>query len=194
MKKASTLVTVIIALVVLLGALGVGFSVKQYRVSKAKNKPAVKGVVAPKPVEERGALPGGGRSNTAPGDAGRFQRREDRAQMNEQMANMSEEERQAFRDDMRQRFSERRDSGDSSDRQPGGMRMSDEERQRMRERFENMSEEERQAFREEMRQRMGGRRRGGQRGQTGEFGPGDRADGPGGEPPADAPPADAPEN
>ncbi len=79
---------------------------------------------------------------------------EGRRGMRERLENMSEEEREQFRAQMRERFAGRR--------REGGMRgrfenMSEEERARMeeerrqmRERMENMSEEERAKMREEM--------------------------------------------
>jgi hypothetical protein len=79
---------------------------------------------------------------------------EGRRGMRERLENMSEEEREEFRAQMRERFAGRR--------REGGMRgrfenMSEEERARMeeerrqmRERMENMSEEERAKMREEM--------------------------------------------
>ncbi len=87
---------------------------------------------------------------------------EERRGMRERLENMSEEEREQFRAQMRERFAGRR--------REGGMRgrfenMSEEERARMeeersqmREKMENMSEEEREEFRAQMRERFGGRR------------------------------------
>lgn len=68
--------------------------------------------------------------------------------MRERWQNMSEEEREAFRAEMRAK----RSAGD--ERMPRRFRhLSDEEREAMRERWQNMSEEERQALREQIRER-----------------------------------------
>ncbi len=73
--------------------------------------------------------------------------------MRERLENMSEEEREQFRAQMRERFGGRRRRGGER-----SQNLSEEERRNMRERFENMSEEEREAFRAQMRERFGGRR------------------------------------
>ena len=181
MKKASTLITAIIAIVVLLAALGVGFSVKHFRSRRAQNEPQSQVEPQAKQPDGRAALPGGG---ARPRTAGltteeRSDRQDERARMNERLSGMSEEERREF---MAQRPDDRRRPGQMGGRRPGGMEMSEEERQKMRERFENMSEEERQKFREDMRQRFGGRRPGGRGGDPGDS-PGERPRrSPGGEP------------
>jgi len=170
MKKASTLISVIIAIVMLVAALGVGFSVKQFRANRAEK--AVQAETEPKVEQsvEKAALPGRGeRSRRAElTDEQRAEMQEERAQMRDRWENMSEEERRKFMAERGDRFDAGRRPGGA--RRPGGMGMSEEERQAMRERFENMSEEEREKAREEMRQRFGGRRRG------------DRGEGPEGSP------------
>jgi hypothetical protein len=153
MKKATALVSAIIAIVMLLGALGVGFSVKQVRIRLAEK--AARAKSAPKAEQSGGnaAAPvGGQRSPTAEQGAAR---QGERPGMRGGRENMSEEER-------RQLMAERGNRPDagrqgSSGRRMGGM--SEEERQAMRDRFANMSEEERARFREEMRSRSGGRQR-----------------------------------
>jgi len=167
MKKASALITVIIAVVVLLVALGVGFSVKKYRVHRAQAEPSEEQVqTEPKQPDPRAALPGeGARSRTSgPTVEEKAKIQGERAQMNERLKNMSEQERREFMAERSGQFEGRRRPEGQSGRRPGGMGMSDEERQKMRERYENMTEEERQAFREQMRQRVGSGRRPGQRG------------------------------
>ena len=160
MKKASTLISVIIAIVMLLAALGVGFSVKQFRAHRAEKAVEAKAEPKVRQSGEKVALPGGGeRRRSADLTAEqRAERQEERAQMRDRWENMSEEERRQFMAERGDRFDAARQQGGG--RRPGGMGMSEEERQAMRERFENMSEEERQKAREEMRQRFGGRRRG----------------------------------
>lgn len=167
MKKTSTFISVITALVVLMAALGVGFSIKQFRmhraetVAKAEPVPELK---AKEPVG-RAALPGGGerRRPSGPTVEERADRQRERARENERVADMSDtERREASRRERSERFGGDRMGGEGGGRRPGGgMGMSEEERQAMRDRYENMSEEEREQMREQMRQRFGGRRRGG---------------------------------
>ncbi len=149
MKKATALVSAIIAVVMLLCALGVGFSIKQVRIRHAEKAAQAKS--APKAEQSGGEKP------VDPTAEQKAARQDERAGMTDRRENMSEEERRQF-------LAERGDRPDAG-RQggPGGRRMggmSEEERQAMRERFENMSEEERARFREEMRSRFGGRQRG----------------------------------
>jgi len=181
MKKASTLISVIIAIVVLLAALGVGFSVKQFRVRRAEKvaeaEPAPK---AKKPVG-RAALPGRGERSRSSGPTAeqRAERQAERERENERVANMSEAERREYFRERSERFGGADRRGEGGGRRRGGMGMSEEERRAMRERYENMSEEERQQAREEMRQRLGSRRRGDRRGMPGGGSDGDRRRGDG---------------
>ncbi len=92
---------------------------------------------------------------------------EGRRGMRERLENMSEEEREQFRAQMRERFAGRRREGgmggrfeNMSEEERAKM---EEERRQMRERMENMSEEEREEFRAQMRERFSGRRSGGRR-------------------------------
>jgi len=133
MKKASTLISVIIAIVMLVAALGVGFSVKQFRVHRAEK--AVQAEPNIKQPGEKAALPGGGERSRS--------------------ADLTDEQRA----ERGNRF-DAGTRGQGGGRRPGGTGMSDEERQAMKDRFENMSEEERAKAREEMRQRFGSGRRG----------------------------------
>jgi len=143
MKKASALITVIIAVVVLLVALGVGFSVKKYRVHRAQAEPSEEQVqTEPQQPDPRAALPGeGARSRTSgPTVEEKAKIQGERAQMNERLKNMSEQERREFMAERSGQFEGRRRPEGQSGRRPGGMGMSDEERQKMRERYENMTE------------------------------------------------------
>ncbi|MHC4742369.1 MAG: hypothetical protein ACYS8Z_10675 [Planctomycetota bacterium] len=179
MKKASTLISAIIAIVVLLAALGVGFSVKQFRVHRAEktaranpapeeSKPVVNSAL-PRRDERR---PSGEFSPDQ-----RIERPEDRPRMTETVDNMGGDERRESMDRQGDRFGAggRREGreGMGGGRRPGGFGMSEEERQAMRERIENMTEEERREYFEQMRQRFGGGRRRGDR----SAGPGGGADG-----------------
>lgn len=180
MKKASTLISVIIAVVVLLAALGVGFSIKQFRAHRAEKAAEAQPAPEVKRPVVNSALPGRGerRPSGELSAAQRSERQDQRAQEIERVNDMSEDERKELIERQRERFDaggrrEGRDrrAGMEGGRRPGGFgEMSDEERQAMRERLENMTEEERAQFREQMRSRMGGRGRGGTRGgQDGGF-------------------------
>jgi hypothetical protein len=194
-RSGTTLVFVIVWAAVLFGAFVVGVCIKEVRFhyakveSKADTEPKVSSEVqkpseadelvkelaekSPMPGPERAERPGNFSPEEMPGFG------EGRGNMRERLENMSEEEREQFRSQMRERFGGRR--------REGGMRgrfenMSEEERARMeeerrqmRERFENMSEEEREAFRAQMRERFGGRRPQGD-GQSGRRRPGGRSD------------------
>lgn len=180
MKKASTLISVIIAVVVLLAALGVGFSIKQFRVHRAEK--AAQAEPAPqveKPIVSS-ALPGRGdrRPSGELSPDQRTERQEDREQEIERVNNMSEDERREYMRKRSERFGTggRREGreGMGGGRRPGGFGgMSEEERQAMKERIENMTEEERRQYFEQMRERFGGGRRRGDRGA----GPGGAPDG-----------------
>ena len=161
MRKGSAIISVIIAIVVLLTAFGVGHGIKQVRIhranSRAKSQPQA-GLQPQRPGAA--ALPGGERPRA---EGPRFGQRTDR-----------QDQRPGMNDQQRRDFMAQGPEGFDPGRQPGGGRqqgMSEEERQKMKERFENMSEEERAKFREEMRQRSGGGRRPGGRG-AGAGGPG----------------------
>jgi hypothetical protein len=73
---------------------------------------------------------------------------EDRAAMRERFENMSDEEKQAFREKMRERRSS----------QPRGGNLSEEERAARRAKWESMSEEQRAAAREMARQQRESKR------------------------------------
>jgi len=161
MRKGSAIISVIIAIVVLLTAFGVGHGIKQVRIHRANSRAKLQPQAGLQPQQTgAAALPGGERPRAeGPPFGQRTDRQDQRPGMNDQQR----------RDSMAQR-----PEGFDSGRQPGGGRqqgMSEEERQKMKERFENMSEEERAKFREEMRQRSGGGRRPGGRG-AGPGGPG----------------------
>lgn len=162
MRKGSAIISVIIAIVVLLTAFGVGRGIKQVRIHRANSRAKSQPQGGRQPQQTGAALPGGERPRA---EGPPFGQRTDR-----------QDQRPGMNDQQRRDFMAQRPEGFDSGRQPGGGRqqgMSEEERQKMKERFENMSEEERAKFREEMRQRSGGGRR-----------PGGRGAGPGGSGPS----------
>ncbi|MHC4489001.1 MAG: hypothetical protein ACYS9C_07545 [Planctomycetota bacterium] len=175
-KSGTTTVFVIVCVAVLLGSWGIGLCVRQVRFrsagieSKAGSEPQMSaeiqkpgdaGEAEREPAEmaqfrpDRGPMPGG-EGRRPFGDVSE----EERERMRERFENMSEEEKQEYRAQMRERFGGRRPQGgdrfgDLSEEERARSRA---ERESMRERFENMSEEERQEFMAQRRERFGGRR------------------------------------
>jgi len=182
MKKATALVSAIIAIVMLLCALGVGFSVKQVRIHLAEKAAQAKSAPKVGQSGEKVVAPVGGQRPAGPIVEQRAARQGERPEMGDRRDNMSEEQR-------RQLIAERGNRPDaerqgSSGRRMGGM--SEEERQAMRDRFENMTEEERARFREETRSRFSGRQRSDRAGAPGGSPDGRTRGGDAGESPADA--------
>ncbi|MHC4557611.1 MAG: hypothetical protein ACYS80_09940 [Planctomycetota bacterium] len=154
MKQISTITSVIIAVVVLLAALGIGLCIREIRLKRAGVASGGDEVQSPIPA------PGGGERKLAPSPEDRAKLVEERAELMERFENMSEEEREQFRAQTRERFAGRRPEG-----REGFQRLSEEERtkmreevEKMREGWEEMSEEEREEVRAKMRERFGGRR------------------------------------
>jgi len=154
MKRTSTMMTLIITGVVLLAALGVGLGIRGVRSRRAAE------VERNREMARRREMPGyGGRAGTRElSTEDRARRREQREGMRERMANMSEEEREEFRAQMRERF--------GADPRGGRQRFRDltpeqreklaEQRAKMMEGWENMSEEEREKIKAQMRERFSG--------------------------------------
>ncbi len=169
MKEMSTRMTAAVAGVVLLGSLGLGLGIRHIRAGgpKATEEPAAKAPapVAPQPTpdrptgDERGFDRGGRgeRGGFGGADGGGMPFGGDREAMRGQWENMSEEERAALRDQMRNRM-----GGDRTAR--GGMRrerpqLSPEVQARvdeLRANMEDMTEEEQAKAREEIAQLTGG--------------------------------------
>ncbi len=163
MKQFNTIVSVVVAAAVLAAAWGIGVCIRQARFERAgiASSASADPTIRPRPD---GPMPGPGGPGRSAGLSAeeRARLREQRARTIEEMGDMSEEERQQFRAQVRSRF----DAG----RQGGGRgfgELSEEERARRREQFEsmragweNMSEQEREEFRAKMREGFGGQRRG----------------------------------
>ncbi|UCG55822.1 MAG: hypothetical protein JSU70_13235 [Phycisphaerales bacterium] len=150
MKHLSTVTSIVIAVVVLLAAFGIGLGIREIRTWRAEVESAEQ-IQPVSSTPKRGTRPSG-----EPSQEQRAELKERRAETLERMANLSEAEQEQFRSQMRDRM-QRFDAGPRGGRGGGA---SPEERARMRERFENMTEEEREQFRAQMRERFGGRRRG----------------------------------
>jgi hypothetical protein len=154
MKQISTITSVIIAVVVLLASLGIGLCIREIRSRRAGVTSEVSEVQRPIPTPGNREM----QRSSSPEDRARLV--EERAELMKQFENMTEEEREQFRAQTRERFSGRRPEGREGFRRP-----SEEERakmraeiEKMREGWEEMSEEEREEIRAKMRERFGGRR------------------------------------
>jgi len=165
-----------VCVAVLLGAWGIGLGIRHVRFrnaaieSQAATEPQLSaniqkpnGVAEPKgePAEmaqfrpEIGPLPPDEEKRPG-GDLSE----EEREAMKQRFENMSEQEKEEFKAQMRERTGGRRPQGGDRFRS-----LSEEERARlkqqrgsMKQRFENMSEQEKEEFRAQMRERSGGRR------------------------------------
>lgn len=155
MKRSSTAVTVIVAAAVLLASLGIGLCIREVRLRHESIEPGSASTPGDEPVvtAPRPERPGR-RMDREISAEDREKLKQQRAEMMERMANMSEEEKEAFRAQMRERFSRRPQRGARGFRD-----LPPDEAARFRERWENMSEEERQAFRARMRERFNAQRR-----------------------------------
>jgi len=189
MKRSGTvLIFVIVWAAVLFASFVIGICVREVRFHRAGAVIETKTDTTPKVVNSKveklsdaeklaqelaqkapAPGPGGGeRPANRPGGQGT---EEERGNMRERFANMSEEERAQMREKMGGR---RRGGGDRmqnlSEEERAQM---EEQRRQMMEKMENMSDEEREAYRSQMRERMGGRRPGGD-GEGGRGRPGGR--------------------
>jgi len=154
MKQRQVIILAAVGAAVLLTALGVGFYIREARQKSEAG-------------DETGAESGGKQSGGSliPGGVGRENLRnlseqerarivEERKKIAQRQANMSEEEKEKFRQQVRERFNVRR--GGASERLPA---LSEEERARLREKWANMSEQEREQLRNKMREEFGAARR-----------------------------------
>lgn len=164
MKKASILTSLVIAVVVLLASLGIGLCIREIRFRQAgvetKSEKIQKLGDVNESKQERvqgrpGPGPGGRDTQSALSPEERARLVEQREGMREQFENMSEQEREQFRAQVREKFGGRRREG-------GFLNLSEEERtkfreemEKIRERWEEMSEEERQEAMAQMRERFG---------------------------------------
>lgn len=164
MKKASTITSVVIAVVVLLASLGIGLCIREIRFQRAGVETKSENIQKLGDVNESkqeraqerpGPGPGGSDRQSALSPEERTGLVEERADMKKKFENMSDEEREQFRSQMRDRFGSKRREG-------GFQNLSEEERakfkeemEKIRERWEEMSEEERQKAMAQMRERFG---------------------------------------
>ncbi|HUU19883.1 MAG TPA: hypothetical protein VMW72_22215 [Sedimentisphaerales bacterium] len=191
-RSGTTLIFVIVWASVLFASYVIGICIKEVRFKHAKidsqavTEPEVSNEVQEpgetdpllRELAQRRPMPGPegmmGERNISPEDRAGFG--EGRRGMREQLENMSEEEREQFRTQMRERFAGRRRGGDER-----LQNLSEEDRARLREemeelrgRWEQMSEEEREEARSQISERYGFVPRiGMDGGQGGNRGPGD---------------------
>jgi hypothetical protein len=165
MKKSGiTILFVLVCIVVLVAAYGIGLWIKGMRLGGAKNE----SVAAAKSEKSAGELEGRqaqirqmpGEDMNSPGTPSPEERAalvEQRDAMRQRFENMTDEEREAFRAQMRERFGGRR-RGDMGPQ----LQLSDEERAKMREeinalreKWDQMSEEEREQARNQISEKYG---------------------------------------
>lgn len=164
-QSGTTIIFVIVCIIVLVAAYGIGLCIKEIRLSGAKNG----SVVAAKSENPTGEpetrraqarqMPGvegmNGSGDRSPEDRAALV--EQRAGARERFENMTDEEREAFRAQMRERFSSRR-RGDMGPQ----LQLSEEDRTKMREEisalrenWDQMSEAEREQARNQISEKYG---------------------------------------
>ncbi len=167
MKQSSTIISVIVAAVVLLSAFAIGLYIRKVR----QQRRTVESVTASRAVTELKTKQA--EITTKPAREGRRSSRslppEQRAQLREQIENirqrwasMSEAERKEFRAKMLEIFdAQRREAGSRFRGRPPqeGARFR-EELMQTKKRWKDMSEEERQEYRDKMRERSNAIRQG----------------------------------
>jgi hypothetical protein len=147
---------VIIAVVALLAALGAALWIRGARSGDAETDST--GTTAQRPTTRRPLNgPGGRDAASALSREERAALVEERAKMMERFENMSEEEKEKFRAEVRKRFAARQSESKVRTISEEERARLQAERLKMRERWENMSEEERQEWRAKMRARFGER-------------------------------------
>ena|GEM_PF-701642 len=165
MRRASAMVSVIVIVAVLLGALGAGLLIRHLRSGGSAEGESAG--VPQKPVAEQPVRPGyEGRSRSSgPTEQQRAQIQQQRRDMLVQWENMSDEQREKFREQMRRRFSSGlagggRDRADIRPGQTGEPNMPAELREKLEKQWQGMSEVERQFFQAKMREEFeAGRKR-----------------------------------
>jgi len=160
MKHATnTIIVVIICGAVLVAAVGIGFYIRQARLQRATAEPNDSATVDGEENPSK-FLPGQGlagrRRQLSPEQ--RAQRKQQREEIIKKMENMSEQEKEQFLAQMRERFGARRRGPERS------QSLSEDEINELRQQFEglrerwrNMSEQEREEVRARLRERFGRR-------------------------------------
>ncbi len=141
MKQMSTVTTVIIAAAVLVAAYAIGLLVREIRMGHAPTGEDV--AVLEHGVDPHRPGTGEPRSVKAPNPS---ETREERAKALKKMSNLTEEEKQRFRDQVRESVSP---SGEERNRSPMMK-----QREEMMQKLQTMSPEERKAFEAGMQRRL----------------------------------------
>jgi hypothetical protein len=156
MKQPNTRTLAIVVVVVLLAALGAALCIRATRSGSAETDSG--STTAQRPTTRRPLNgPGGRDAASALSPEERTALVEERAKMMERFENMSEEEKEKFRAEVRKKFAAKRQESAVRNISEEERARLEAERIKMRERWENMSEEERQAYRAKMRARFGER-------------------------------------
>jgi hypothetical protein len=158
-KSGTTIIFVIVCIIVLVAAYGIGLCIKKARFSGAKKESTVaaKPEKSPGEIESRRAqvrqMPGNGEMDKSSPEE-RAALVEQREGMRQRFENMTDEEREAFRAQMRERFGGRR--------RDSGLQLSEEDRAKMREeidalrkKWDQMTEEEKEQARNQISEKYG---------------------------------------
>jgi len=160
-KSGTTVIFVLICIGVLIAAFAIGICIRKIRLgneSTATTAPEKSPGELAREREQARRMPGpeGTRRSGELSPEQRAELTEQRAEMRQRFENMSDEEREAFRAQMRERFSGRRRDMDPQ------LQLSDEERAKMREEFDalrekwdQMSEAEREEARNQISEKYG---------------------------------------
>ncbi len=154
MKLSNTVVSIIVIAAVFLSVCVVGLLIHQARTGRSEREPQTvteANDTASQP-EMAASLRKPGSGQTEDDAEQRARIKKEREQILEKMASLSEEEKEQFRERIRQRFSSQRAGTQRTNLSP-------EEREQMRLKWENMSEEQRKAALARMRARAGAGRR-----------------------------------
>jgi hypothetical protein len=159
MKQYSAIISVVAAAAVLAAAWGIGHYIREVRLRRA-------GAVSSPKIAQPDTKPGPERPTPGPGGPARkpelsaeqkAQLKEQRGAMIEKSQNMSEQDKEKFRAQVREKFA----PGSRADRQ-GFLQMPPEEMAKLKEQFEkikekweSMSEQEKEQFKIQMRERFG---------------------------------------
>jgi len=158
MKQYSAIISVVAAVVVLAAAWGIGRYIREVRLQRAGAVNSPKTAQAgKKPAPERPMPgPGPGRKQEL-SEQEKARLKEQRGKMIEETANMSEQEKEKFRAQVREKFSpslppDRRGFPQMSPEEMGKIK---EQFEKMKEKWESMSEQEKEAFKAKMREGFG---------------------------------------
>ena len=154
MKLSNTVVSIIVITAVLLSVCVVGLLIRQARTGRSEREPQTVAEANDTTTQPDMATslrePGAGQAQDDAEQRARLKK--EREQVLEKMASLTEEEKEQFRERIRQRFSSQRAGSQRTSLSP-------EEREQMRLKWENMSEEQRKAALARMRARAGAGRR-----------------------------------